>query len=103
MVLPTKLPKPAFTPRPSTLSAAPSRRQSAPDDDIAEVDAPSPKRVKTDGMAVGNPSKRERLEEEGLVLLESATDGMEDGDVIDIDGALWCAVPVFYHHWCLFS
>ena len=54
-------------------------------------------------MAVGNQSKRKRLEEEGLVLLESATDGMEDGDVIDIGGASWCAVPVFYHHWCLSS
>ena len=85
MILPTTLPKPPFTLRPSTPSVAPSRKRSAPDDDIAEVDAPSAKRIKTDGATVGSPSKRKRLEEEGLVLLESATDRMEDVDVIEID------------------
>ena len=40
--------------------------------------------MKTDGAVVGSPSKRKRLEEEGLVLLESATDGMKDVDVIEI-------------------
>ena len=54
-------------------------------DDIAQVGAPSAKRIKTDGATVGSPSKRKRLEEEGLVLLESATDRMEDVDVIEID------------------
>ena len=70
--------------RPSTPPAAPSRKRSALDNDIAEVDAPSARRVNADRAAVGSPSKRKRLEEEGLVLLESATDGMKDVDVIEI-------------------
>ena len=85
LILPTTLPKPPFTLRPSTPPVASSRKRSAPDDDITEVDAPSAKRIKTDGATVGSPSKRKRVEDEGLVLLESATDRMEDVDVIEID------------------
>ncbi|KAF8550035.1 hypothetical protein OG21DRAFT_1488092 [Imleria badia] len=90
LILPSSLPKPLFTPRPSTPPAEPSRKRSAPDDDVAEVEAPSAKRAKTNGGAstsqnVGSPSKKKRLEEEGLVLLESATDGMDEVDVIEID------------------
>ena len=77
LILSTTLHKPPFTPQPSTPPAAPG-------DNIAEVNAPSAKRVKTNGAAAGSPSKRKRLEEAGLVLLESATDGMVDVDVIKI-------------------
>ena len=76
LILSTTLHKPPFTPRPSTPAAVLLRKRSAPDDDVAEVDAPSARRVRT-------PSKRKRLEEEVLVL-ESATDVMEDEGLIGI-------------------
>ena len=84
-LLPTALPRSPLRPRPSTPAAASSRKRSVPDDDITEVDVPLVKRAKTGkGPAVGSPSKRRRLEEEGLVL-ESGTDGMEDVGGIEIE------------------
>ena len=67
MILPTAMPKPPFALRPSTPPGAPLRKRLAPNDDITEVDAPSAKRVKTEGavVGVGSPSKRKRLKEEG--------------------------------------
>ena len=79
LILLTTLPKSSFTLQPSTPPAAPSRKQSAPDDGGRAVG-----QAKTDGAAVESPYKRKRLEEEGLVLLEGAPDGMEDMDVIEI-------------------
>ena len=55
-----------------------------------------------------SPSKRKRLEGEVLVLLESATDGMEGKDLIEIDCASWSPALVSagvrflfcYRWWC---
>jgi len=88
LILPSPLPKPPFTLRPSTPPpAAPSRKRTAPDDDIAEV-KPLAKRARTNGassLELGSPRKKKRLEEEGLVMLDSATDEMDNDDVIEID------------------
>ena len=90
LILPSSLPKPSFHPRPSTPVAAPSaRKRSAPDDDVADVE-PLAKRAKTNGassssLEFGSPSKKRRLEEDGLVMLDSATDKIESDDVIEID------------------
>lgn len=46
------------------------------------------KRAKTNGASsieLGSPSKKRRLEEDGLVMLESATDKIDRDDVIEID------------------
>ena len=83
-LLQTSLPK-----QPHILSIPPAAslwKRSALGDDIAEVDVPSVKRVKNDrGRVVGCLGKTKRLVEEGLVLLESATNGMEDVDEIEIE------------------
>ena len=89
LILPSSLPKPSFHPRPSTPVPAPSRKRSAPDDEVDEVE-PLAKRAKTNGVSsssleLGSPSKKRRLEEDGLVMLDSATDKIESEDVIEID------------------
>ncbi|KAH0826391.1 repeat in ubiquitin-activating protein-domain-containing protein [Lanmaoa asiatica] len=87
LILPSSLPKPPFNPRPSTPAPAPSRKRSAPDDDATEVE-PLTKRAKTNGASstqLGSPSKKRRLEEDGLVMLDSATDKIDKDDVIEID------------------
>ena len=68
-----------------------TKKRPAPDDDIQELDAPSAKRARVDGaettVAVPfTPSKKRRLEEDGLILLDSAEEKIEeDPDVIEID------------------
>lgn len=88
LLLPSSLPRPPYNPRPSTpIPPAPSRKRSAPDDEVSEVE-PSAKRAKTNGTSLpelGSPSKKRRLEEDGLVMLDSAADKIEDDDVIEID------------------
>jgi len=89
LILPSSLPKPHFNPRPSTPPPALSRKRSAPDDDVAEAE-PLAKRARTNGassslLEIGSPSKKRRLEEDGLVMLDSATDKIEHDDVIEID------------------
>ncbi|KAG8221773.1 hypothetical protein J3R82DRAFT_2087 [Butyriboletus roseoflavus] len=89
LILPPSLPKPPFNPRPSAPAPAPvpPRKRSARDDDEAEAE-PMAKRVKTNGASsieVGSPSKKRKLEEDGLVMLESATDKIDRDDVIEID------------------
>ena len=54
------------------------------DEDIIGVE-PVPKRIKMNGMGeVTSPSKKRRLEKDGLVLLNGADNRMAD-DVIEID------------------
>ncbi|KAF8836558.1 hypothetical protein BDN67DRAFT_1014595 [Paxillus ammoniavirescens] len=88
LLLPASLPRPPYNRRPSTpIPPAPSRKRSAPDDEVSEVE-PSAKRAKTNGTSLpelGSPSKKRRLEEDGLVMLDSAGDKIEDDDVIEID------------------
>ena len=80
--LPPRKVKPALPPSPTSLKRA------APDDEV--VLASSPKRVKTNGNGNGtrgditSPSKKRRLEEDGLIMMESRDDRLED-DVIEID------------------
>ncbi|KIJ64071.1 hypothetical protein HYDPIDRAFT_91418 [Hydnomerulius pinastri MD-312] len=91
LILPSSLPKPPYKPRPSTpIPPAPSRKRSAPDDELDEVE-PVAKRAKTNGVPIvklpelGSPSKKRRLEEDGLVMLDSAADKIDDDDIIEID------------------
>ncbi|OAX41827.1 hypothetical protein K503DRAFT_790531 [Rhizopogon vinicolor AM-OR11-026] len=89
-ILPSPLPSPPrLEKRASAPPPAPSRKRSAPDDEIGEV-KPLAKRAKTDtnGTAtlpvIASPSKRRKLEEDGLLMLSSKDDKIED-DVIEID------------------
>lgn len=80
--LPPRRAKPA-TPPPTSL------KRSAPDDEILELAGPSVKRAKTNGNEsslpdITSPSKKRRLEEDGLIMMESQDDKLED-DVIEID------------------
>lgn len=87
LILPSPLPKPNYTPRHSSPVPPVSRKRSAPDDEIEEL-GPSSKRPKINGtMSVpemGSPSKKWRLEEDGLIMLSGETDEADD-DVIVID------------------
>ena len=89
-ILPSPLPSPPrLEKRAQTPPPASSRKRSAPDDEITEVE-PLAKRVKTDknGAAtlpvIASPSKRRKLEEDGLLILSSKDDKIDD-DVIEID------------------
>ncbi|KAI1798438.1 hypothetical protein LXA43DRAFT_30912 [Ganoderma leucocontextum] len=97
LILPSPLPQPPRKekPRPATPSPpipSATKKRRAPDD-IQDLDAPSAKRAKVGGMETTGavpftPSKRRRLEEDGLILLDSAEEKIEDGgdpDVIEID------------------
>ncbi|KAH7908705.1 hypothetical protein BJ138DRAFT_1103289 [Hygrophoropsis aurantiaca] len=85
-ILPPQLPRPPRQVRPATPTPTePSRKRSAPDDEI-EVE-PSAKRPRTNGPSlpdVSSPSKKRRLEDDGFLMLDSATDKLDD-DVIEID------------------
>ncbi|KAI0674079.1 hypothetical protein C8Q78DRAFT_1012729 [Trametes maxima] len=98
LILPSPLPAPPRRekPRPATPSPPPpaalaGKKRSAPDDEVIEVDAPSAKRARTTADASAGPtpftpSKKRRLEEDGLIMLESAEENIEeDPDVIEID------------------
>ncbi|KAI0368576.1 hypothetical protein BV20DRAFT_969185 [Pilatotrama ljubarskyi] len=97
LILPSPLPKPPRRekPRPATPPPAPpptlaGKKRAAPDDDeIQEVDEPSAKRARTAADLGGvpfTPSKKRRLEEDGLIMLDSAGETIEeDPDVIEID------------------
>ncbi|TBU39389.1 hypothetical protein BD309DRAFT_1012010 [Dichomitus squalens] len=95
LVLPEPLPRPPrkerprpATPSPPTPSAA--KKRPAPDD-IEEIDAPPAKRGRmgadTASAVPFTPSKKRRLEEDGLIILDSAEEKIEeqDPDVIEID------------------
>jgi ubiquitin-like 1-activating enzyme E1 B len=89
-ILPSPLPSPPRLEKPhSTPPPASSRKRSAPDDEIVEV-GPIAKRAKTDTNGassipdIASPNKRKRLEEDGLLMLSSKDDKIED-DVIEID------------------
>lgn len=55
------------------------------DDEIIDLE-PTPKRVKSgpSTKAMTSPSKKRRLEEDGLILMDGANDQLGD-DVIEID------------------
>ncbi|KAI0658884.1 hypothetical protein C8Q70DRAFT_991217 [Cubamyces menziesii] len=100
LVLPSPLPAPPHKEKPRVATPTPppppvtaGKKRAAPDDDIEEIDAPSAKRARTTGGAVGlgetpfTPSKKRRLEEDGLIMLDNADETIEeeDPDVIVID------------------
>ncbi|KIY50229.1 hypothetical protein FISHEDRAFT_64888 [Fistulina hepatica ATCC 64428] len=85
-ILPDPLPKPPRkvkppAPTPATPPRSSLKRSAPPSDDEIE---PSSKRIKSSGAFSQSPSKKRRLEEDGLVLLESANETLND-DVIIID------------------
>ncbi|KAI9068990.1 hypothetical protein FKP32DRAFT_1587240 [Trametes sanguinea] len=98
LVLPSPLPKPPRRQKPRVATPSPpppptttSKKRAAPDDEIEEIDAPSAKRARKDDdastLAVPfTPSKKRRLEEDGLIMLDTAEEKIEeDPDVIEID------------------
>jgi ubiquitin-like 1-activating enzyme E1 B len=93
-ILPSPLPKP------SKLKMAPQQPETPPrvnlkrglrvdDDEIIDL-APTPKRPRVNTNVNGapsvgpSPSKKRRLEEDGLILMEGANDQLAD-DIIEID------------------
>ncbi|KAH9855584.1 hypothetical protein C2E23DRAFT_813898 [Lenzites betulinus] len=97
LILPDPLPTPPRRekPRPATPTPPPppvlaGKKRSAPDDDIEEIDVPSAKRSRTDaGTGTAKPpftpSKKRRLEEDGLLMLDREGEIEEDLDIIEID------------------
>lgn len=87
LVLPSTLPVPPRKPKPAAPSTPPptGTKRSAPDDDDVE---PSAKRQKTNGAAPAlapfTPSKKKRLEDDGLLMLDNPDETLED-DVILVD------------------
>ncbi|KAL1747162.1 hypothetical protein HDZ31DRAFT_80644 [Schizophyllum fasciatum] len=76
------------TPMPAKEATPPraSLKRSAPEDD--EVVEPLAKRVKgSSGQALpdASPSKKRRLDEDGLILLDNAAEAIDDEDVIIVD------------------
>ena len=88
-MLPSPLPQPGKKekPRPATPTPAPpsaAKKRPAPDD--AGLEEPSAKRAKTGTLF--SPSKKRKLEEDGLIVLDDADEKIEedvDPDVIEID------------------
>ncbi|KAK0450329.1 uncharacterized protein EV420DRAFT_1621956 [Desarmillaria tabescens] len=82
-ILPSPLPKAPRKPKQVALPDSPVKmstlKRPAPTDDDVE---PSAKRVKVD--ALSSPSKKQRLEEDGIILMDGADDRLED-DIIVID------------------
>lgn len=76
-----------MAPRPVTPQPTAVKRSAPDDDDDVE---PAAKRVKTNGAMwspsglITTPSKKRKLEEDGLILLEDATEKLDD-DVIVIE------------------
>lgn len=72
-------------PRPATPPPPASKKRAAPDDD----DVPAAKRARTADRLpadlVFSPSKKKRLEEDGLIMLDTADEKVEDDDIIEID------------------
>ncbi|KAH9896598.1 hypothetical protein C8Q73DRAFT_416350 [Cubamyces lactineus] len=96
LILPSPLPTPPRREKPRIATPTPpppppvtaGKKRAAPDDDIEEVDAPSAKRARTmGGQTPITPSKKRRLEEDGLIMLDNANETIEeeDPDVIVID------------------
>ncbi|CCM03478.1 uncharacterized protein FIBRA_05611 [Fibroporia radiculosa] len=88
LILPSPLPMPARRPKPPAPSTPPptlNLKRSAPNDEEIE---PSAKRLKTDKTTTDatpfSPSKKRKLEEDGLILLDDADDKL-DVDVIEIE------------------
>ncbi|KAL6299391.1 hypothetical protein BKA93DRAFT_807192 [Sparassis latifolia] len=78
IIFPVPLPIP-----PKKAKSPSSLKRPASDDDNVE---PSAKRVKTNGSApTFSPSKKKRLEEDGLILVDDANQQLDDDDVIEID------------------
>jgi len=97
MILPSPLPAPppkAKAPPPAAPITPVSKKRPAPveDDDVIDF-APTPKRARTTKSTVGDasvsPTKMRRLEEDGLVMMDTAEENISAGgqpvDVIEID------------------
>ena len=95
MILPSPMPVPAKRPPkaklesfvPTTPPRTPTRvplKRGAPEDDNIEERQPAKKLAKG-VQPFGSPSKRKRLEDDGLVILEIEGEVVEDDDVIVLD------------------
>ncbi|TRM57404.1 hypothetical protein BD626DRAFT_213035 [Schizophyllum amplum] len=88
-ILPSTFPKVPRKPREPTpvKEQTPPRaslKRSAPEDD--DIEGPAAKRAKAaSAMPDASPSKKRRLEEDGLILLENATETLDDEDIIILD------------------
>ncbi|KAG7439796.1 uncharacterized protein BT62DRAFT_976503 [Guyanagaster necrorhizus] len=82
-ILPSPLPKAPRKPKQAVIPDSPVKmstlKRSAPTDDDVE---PSAKRIKVDTLS--SPSKKQRLDEDGVILMDGVDDRLED-DIIVID------------------
>lgn len=79
-MLPYPLPLP-----PKLVKQPESLKRPAPEED--EVMEPPAKRVRTNGVlpdVLASPSKKRKLEEDGIIMLETANEALED-DIIELD------------------
>ena len=89
-MLPYPLPLP---PKTVKIPTTPSLKRSAPDDDgDIEMTEPPAKRVRSNGDAPSvaapvSPSKKRKLDEDGILLLESKDEKLDDDavEVIELD------------------
>ena len=86
-MLPKPLPMP---PKVAKESEATAQKRAAPDDDDEVVEEPPAKRPRTNGagsVSLPNvpfsPSKKRKLDEDGILLLETA-DEKVDGNTVDV-------------------
>ncbi|KZT21897.1 hypothetical protein NEOLEDRAFT_1072604 [Neolentinus lepideus HHB14362 ss-1] len=89
LILPSPLPDPPRKTKvsPPSPSTPPKKRPAPDDEDVTELE-PAMKRLKTNGASNPNlytPTKKRRLEDDGLVLLDTPNEKVEDDDVIEID------------------
>ena len=86
MVLPSPMPAPnkrPAKPAPPKQDDSPSLgKRSAPDDDDIESSQPAKKIARSLPNGPATPSKRRKLEEDGLVLLEEQNEKVDDDDAV---------------------
>ncbi|KAF5364889.1 hypothetical protein D9758_008104 [Tetrapyrgos nigripes] len=87
-ILPDPVPEPPKKAKPAVIISTPpktSLKRSAPDDDILELEPTAKRQKSAMNQDISSPSKKRRLEEDGLIIMETADEKLEDDDVIVID------------------
>ena len=84
LILPRPLPQPPKLAKPEEPTA---HKRAAPDDEV--IEEPPAKRVRMNGSTPSgtqlSPSKKHKLDEDGILLLDSADGKADDIDIIEID------------------
>ncbi|KAF5364894.1 hypothetical protein D9758_008125 [Tetrapyrgos nigripes] len=87
-ILPDPVPEPPKKAKPAVIISTPpktSLKRSSPDDDILGLEPTAKRQKSAMNQDISSPSKKRRLEEDGLIIMETADEKLEDDDVIVID------------------